>query len=228
MLQIIEENKNRFMEVLDRPSSFDKLKQSFISALNKNERLANCSEASLAGCFMKLAHLGLDLDSDTKEVYLVPYKREATVQIGYQGLIKLALSSGFVSNIDAKTVYSDDEFEIDLADNIIRKHKPGRSRLDATGFYAVVTMTSGEKRVHYMTMEQMIEQRKKSRSDQFWSAGFEQMAHKTCVIKVLKLIPKSQAGNLRALEMSEMSQGKSMGLLNAEDKDAAIDAEILS
>ena len=224
LLAVIEQNETRFVSVMEQPSKFDKLKHSFLSELNKNPALAKCSHASLAGTLMKISQLGLDVGV-VDECYIIPYKGEATLQVSYKGLIKVAYQSGMVTLVRSETVFEDDKFEFNIAEQKIVKHTPGSMRTNPVGFYAEITLTNGKKIIKYMTMEQIAERRKKSRGQNFWNNGFESMAQKVCVREALRLIPKSK---VTYIDKPEVEIGQDMGLESRKEQDAALDAELLS
>ena len=224
MLEVIETNKDRFTGVMEKPENFDRLKMSFLSELNKNKKLAECSPASLAGCLMQVSQLGLDIGV-VDEAYFVPYKGEATLQVSYKGLIKVAYNTGLVDLIRAEMVYADDDFVYDIGKNVIEKHKPGSSRKEPLGVYAEIKLKTGSSLIAYKTADQIAEARKRSRGDQFWSNGYEAMAKKVAIREAMKLLPKSK---VNYIDTEAVNIGKTeLGLPSALDKRGSIDAELL-
>lgn len=224
MLEVIETNKDRFTGVMEKPENFDRLKMSFLSELNKNKKLADCSPASLAGCLMQVSQLGLDIGV-VDEAYFVPYKGEATLQVSYKGLIKVAYNTGLVDLIRAEMVYKDDDFCYDIGKNKIEKHNPGESRKEPVGVYAEIKLKTGSSLIAYKTMDQIAESRKKSRGDQFWTNGFESMAKKVVIREAMKLLPKSK---INVVDTEAVEIGKaSFGLPSKLENRASIDAELL-
>jgi len=146
--------------------------------------------------------------------YLVPYKGEATLQIGYKGLQQIFYNKGG-KKVFAETVFEDDAFDIDLDKQQIKEHKPGNLRKEIAGFYAIAIMSNGEQVISYMSKGEMDEQRKQSRGDNYWKNGFRGMAEKTMIRRVLKKVPQAK---ITYIEASEVEIGKKdFGLLsNAE------------
>jgi len=210
---IIESKQDKFLEVMENPEKFDRIKSLFVSQVNANKALKNCSPASLLGCLKKLATYDLDL-TDSNMAYLVPYKSEATLQIGYKGLQQIFYNKGG-KKVFAETVFEDDAFNIDLDKQQIKEHKPGKLRKEIIGFYAIAIMANGEQVIAYMSKGEMDEQRKQSRGDNYWKNGYRGMAEKTVIRKVLKKVPQSK---ITYIEASEVEIGKKdFGLLsNAE------------
>jgi len=207
---LIENNQDKFLAVMENPEKFSRLKSLFESAVNKNPKLSSCSPASLMGALKKLAIYDLDL-TDENMAYLVPYKNEASLQIGYKGLQQIFYSKGG-KKVFAQTVFSDDDFDLDLDKQVINVHKPGKERKEIIGFYSVAIMQNGEQLIHYMSKSEMDLQRKSSMSDQYWKKSFRGMAEKTMIRKVLNKVPQAK---ITYLSIPETEIGKQdFGLLN--------------
>jgi len=219
---LIETNQDKFLAVMENPEKFNRLRSLFESAVNKNPKLASCSPASLMGSLKKLAQYDLDL-TDENMAYLVPRKSECSLQVGFRGLQQIFYNKGG-KKVFAQTVYSDDEFDIDLDKQVINKHKPGKERKEISGFYGVAVMQNGEQLVHYMTKSQMDEQRKKSMSDNYWENGFIGMSEKTVIRKVLNKVPQAK---MTYLDAPETEIGKrEFGLMNRAEVLEAESADI--
>jgi len=78
----------------------DRMTRLFVTALNSNEKLQQCTPVSFLGCVMQLSQLGLEANTPLGHAYLIPRwngkKRvlECTMQIGYQGFIELGSRAG--------------------------------------------------------------------------------------------------------------------------------------
>src|SRR5690606_10748241 len=104
------------------------------SQMLANPRLSQCTPLSILGSIIQSAQLGLDLDRNLGEAYMVPYlnskkvqgewtkQYESQLQIGYQGLMKLCRNSGTVGDIRAVAVYETDYFEYDEGTAMTVKH----------------------------------------------------------------------------------------------------------
>lgn len=77
-------------------------------AMNKN--LWECTPESVIKCGIEIVELGLNPNSKLGLAYVVPYKKNATLQIGYKGWINLGYRNGWIFR--AVPVYDVDEFEI--------------------------------------------------------------------------------------------------------------------
>ena len=128
-------------EIVKNPAGFvQKLEQSFAQALpthitkehfsralltefRRNPKLLECDEKSIAAGVMTFAQLGLMLGVNGAG-WLIPFKHEATVIIGYQGLVDLCYRSGRVKSIFSDEVYENDVFKYQLGLNPILEHTP--------------------------------------------------------------------------------------------------------
>ncbi|MBQ3444875.1 MAG: recombinase RecT [Selenomonadaceae bacterium] len=83
--------KRRFEELLDNAAP------SFISSLltvfNSNPKLRECSPSSILSAAGIAAALKLPINPSLGFAYIVPYKGHASFQIGFKGMIQLAMRS---------------------------------------------------------------------------------------------------------------------------------------
>ena len=111
------------------------------TALLNNPNLASADKASLLRELVSVAQLGLVLDPQLGEAWLI-IDRHGKVQrrVGYQGLRKLVLQSGQVTGLNAQAVYRADTCEITLGDSPSVQHKVNLDvgdRGEIIGYYAV-------------------------------------------------------------------------------------------
>ena len=179
------------------------LMQSFFDAARTNPALWDCSKESLVSCLMTSAKLGLYPGVGGECAY-VPFKGEATFIPMYQGLIRLAFESGYVSKISAHVVYENDFFEYKLGLEEVLNHVPADGdRGKRKAVYAVISMKDGSK-----SFEVMFEKQINLIKAEIYSAGKEKspwnterdidwMWKKTVLKQALKVVPRSS--NLRVM-----------------------------
>jgi recombination protein RecT len=78
------------MEVLGSNNTAAAYISSVIIAVGASEALQQCTPKSIAVSALRAATLGLSVDPALGKAYLVPFKNEATLVVGYKGLIDLA------------------------------------------------------------------------------------------------------------------------------------------
>lgn len=173
-----------------------------LNAIQSTPHLMECTMPSFYGAVMQCAQLGLKPNVNG-EAYLIPFKNnkkggvyECQFIVGYKGLMLLARRSGEVANIDAQTVYENDEFDLSYGFDPVLVHKPylKGDRGKPVGFYATVMLKDGGKSAHYMTVEDAQKYGKrysKAYNSSPWMTDFEAMAKKSCLRQVLKYAPMS-------------------------------------
>jgi len=173
---------------------------SVISVTQQSKLLRAAQPMTVLASAMVAATLDLPVVPTLGMAYIVPYKGQATFQIGYRGLIELAMRSGEFATIIDEVVYDG---------QLIRKNKfTGEYVFDedakksdkVIGVMARFDLVNGFSKTIYWSIEEIEEHAKKysqayrSSYDSPWKSNFEQMAKKT-VLKALlgKYAPKSVA-----------------------------------
>lgn len=198
----------RFEEVLGKGSA-----ASFIASLLtiwiEDKKLQECSTKSILSAAKQAAILKLPIMKQLGYAYIIPYKDWrtgtyiATFQIGYKGLLQLAMRSGVFKNLNMAEIY---EGELKSRNRIT-----GEIELDETasttgkviGYAAYMELTNGFKKTLYMTREEVEEHAKKysqsyaydiehKKKSSVWTTNFDAMAKKTLMKMLLsKYAPTS-------------------------------------
>lgn len=169
------------------------------------QSLANCDPQSFAGALLTASALGLE-PGVNGEAYLIPYRGECTLVIGYQGMAKLFWQHPLAQHLDAQAVRRRDSFDFALGLDPYLVHKPARGdRGDVTDFYAVAALTTGARHFVVLTVDEVRELRK----GRVGSQGdipdpMHWMERKTALRQLVKLLPKS-ATLAVAMSMDERS-----------------------
>jgi len=183
--------------------------RNLVNALMANPDLMQCDARLVFREVSKVAALGLLLDPQLGEAYLIAgwngrqKRKEPQLRVGYRGLVKLARQSGEIKMIYAHEVHKNDQFECTLGDSKSLIHKPDLfgERGPIVGYYAVVKYDDGESDFEPMSVEQVHGIR--DRSDGWkafkagrikstpWSTDEVEMAKKTVIRRLAKRIPQS-------------------------------------
>ena len=176
------------------------LRQSDIEARKARKpenSLANCTPESFAGALLTAAALGLE-PGINQEAYLVPYKGECTLIVGYQGYAKLFWQHPLAKHLDAHAVHENDDFDYAYGIAQFLRHKPARAnRGKITDYYAVAELSTGASAFVVLSADEVKALRGgkvgpsgKIPDPQHW------MERKTALRQLVKLLPKS--ANLNA------------------------------
>jgi recombination protein RecT len=156
------------------------------------QSLALCDPQSFAGALLTASALGLE-PGINGEAYLVPYKRECTLIVGYQGLTKLFWQHPLALYLDAHAVRENDKFDYAYGLNQFLTHKPARGdRGPVVSYWAAGQLTNGASRFVVLSAEEVKSLRRgkvgpsgQIADPQLW------MERKTPLRQLLKLMPKS-------------------------------------
>jgi recombination protein RecT len=207
----LERMQPEFQMAMPRGHEAQQLVRDALTVTKANPELLKCEAVTLLGSLMTCAQLGLR-PGVLGHAWIVPFKDNATRKmnaqliIGYQGLCDLAYRSGMVQSIIARTVYEGDDFDVKFGTDEYLTHRPNRRDDDDAGtptdYYVVVKTTMGGTMFWTMTHPEMLRHRERhgKRAGGYtkpWRDNFEPMAHKTCLHKIARWIPRSpelQAG----------------------------------
>lgn len=171
-----------------------------LTTIRNNDGLMKCNQASLMGALMHCA--SFDMEPDARGlVWLVPYGKEAQFQLGYKGMIELAIRSGAVKSIYAEIVYKA-EIEAGMFDykggterEIIHRRdllRPELRKGDVAAAYAVAVMKDGSKEMAVVDHAH-IEKRRNSSACKSgpWGKWYDEMAKKTAIKELCRTLPQS-------------------------------------
>lgn len=154
--------------------------------------LAKCTPESIWLAAVKAMQLGLEPCSPLGHAYIVPFGTEATLIVGYKGLIALARRSGEIQDVVARIVRKGDKFSVShgLHEDLI--HEP---KIDGGGemthVYAVLRYKGGGETFVWLTKAQVDAFRSRSRASGSgpWVTDYDAMAMKTAVRRVMTFAP---------------------------------------
>lgn len=161
---------------------------SLIDLYSGDQYLQNCDPNLVIGQALKAAVLKLAINKALGHAYIIAYKNNKgefipTFQIGYKGMIQLALRTGWYETINVDEV---------LEGQMVNKNKlTGEFDLQETatserviGYFAYIRSKTGFSKTFYMTVEKIHQHAKKyskSYEQQYgpWKTEFPGMAKKT-------------------------------------------------
>lgn len=190
----------RLKSVLDSPQ----IAQRFEKALGKSTGTFLTSilelyqsDAGISACdpdlvvkeCLKAATLNLPINKNLGLAYIIAYKEHGTptpqFQLGYKGLVNLALRSGQYTRMNADIVYEGEQVEYDkITGSLSLSGEPVSE--NAIGYFAYFKMVNGFEKAIYWSKERVEAHAKKfsaaykfGRKDSPWLTSFDQMAIKT-------------------------------------------------
>ena len=191
---MLEKNKQQLAMALPKHVTPDRMIRVAVTSLRKTPALMKCKVSSLLSCIFQASQLGLEVDSGLGHAYLVPFGEECTLILGFRGMVDLARRSGQVSTIKATVVRQGDHFWHEEGLDPKLEHRPkGDVGAPVTHVYAVCKLRDGSTQFEVMSKEQIEYIRTKSRSGKSgpWMQHWEEMAKKTVIRRLFKMLPTS-------------------------------------
>ena len=192
---LFDKSKHSLAQVLPKHVTPERLLKVALTATSTTPALLACKPMSLLKAVFQAGQLGLEAGGLLGEGYLIPFKDEVQFIPGYRGLIKLARQSGQIASIEARVVYARDAFELEYGLEPKLVHKPllAEDRGDFMFVYAIATLKDGSKQVEVMTKGEVdkIRARSKASTDGPWVSDYAEMAKKTVLRRICKLLPVS-------------------------------------
>lgn len=166
---------------------------SILDLYNTDRTLQQCDPRAVFGECLKAASLKLPINKQLGFAYVVPYKSGGVTlpqfQIGYKGLIQLALRTGAYRYINAGAVY---EGEFKSTDKLTGEVDLSGEKIsdDVVGYFAYIETTNGFKKALYWTKDKVtghaVKYSKSYKSTNgAWATNFDEMAIKTVLRNLL-------------------------------------------
>ncbi len=184
-------NKDKMFAALPKHIDVDRMIAVAVTSVRKNPDLATCSLPSLYSAIMEAASVGLETDSALGHAWLIPFGGEATLILGYKGLIALARRSAEISTIAAEVVYQGDTFNYQLGDLPSIEHVPNdadpdRDSRPISHVYVVVRLKDGGVQRSVWTKAKIDAHKERfakgwRRKDSPWQTSWPAMAKKTVI-----------------------------------------------
>lgn len=210
VFDIIQSMEKEFKRALPDQVGVQRFVRVAITIVRTNPKLMSCDGMSIVAALMQSAQLGLEPNTPLGQAYVIPYKNkrvvngketwidEAQFQIGYKGLITLALRTGEYKAIYAHEVYKNDDFKYSYGLDKNLHHVPAdEPEGDPIKYYAVYHLKNGGYDFVVWSKTRIDNHAKKySKAVQKgynspWTTDYEGMAKKTVLKEVLKYAPKS-------------------------------------
>ena len=170
-----------------------------MAALGAGSSLARCGAESLRVALYNCARLGMVPGKPEEHCYIIPYGNEATLVIGYKGLIALAQRSPRFGYCTASEVYANDAFKSNRGRGEPPEHalwwERGRSEPgEIVAFYCSAWDSDGKfigcETMHVSEVRAIQNRSAAGKSGRSpWSTDFAMMGRKTVIKRAAKVWP---------------------------------------
>lgn len=174
----------------------ERIRKIVLSAVASTPALAQCTPESIFAAVHKSVQLGLEPCSPLGHSYLVPFKNkgvyEATLIVGYKGLIALARRSGEIESVSVRVVREGDKFHVSYGIHESLEHTPDLGMGGKpTHYYCVIRYKGGGTSFEVLTKAMVDKFRARSRASDSgpWVTDYDAMAMKTAVKQAMRTAP---------------------------------------
>ena len=223
---LMEKLKPQMAVALPAAMNAERVARIALTELRTNPKLAQAATnnpASFMGAMLKASALGMEVGNGLGHAYLLPYGSETQLIVGYRGMIELARRSGQIESLYAVEVYNGEKFTVSmgLTQDII--HERDFSGIvdmrpeNVIAVYAVAKLKGGMVQFDVMTRVQVeaIRSRSKSKNNGPWVTDWVEMAKKTVLRRLFKMLPVS-------VEVQTKTESRSVSLETLANDDAGI------
>ena len=200
--------QNYLNEVLSEKKS--QFVNNLVALVTNSDTLQFCDPQSIMFAGIKATALNLPLDPNLGFAFIIPYNdkktgtKKAQFQMGYRGLLQLAIRSGQMQAINVTEVREGEVADENLLTGEIKLKKvANRSDKKIIGYVAYMRLTNGFEKTIYSTREEIeafaLRFSKQTYTDKngnknlssIWNSDFDAMAKKTVLKMLLKFAPLS-------------------------------------
>lgn len=188
----------RFQQILGNEKKAAKFVSSLLTLYNENEKFRKCDPSSILVAAGTAAQFDLPIMPQLGYAYVIPYydyksgKNVAQFQIGYKGMIQLAMRSGQFRTLNTTEIYKGQIKRINYITGEIEVGE--RTTNEVVGYIAYMELINGFSKTLYMSKEDVKRhaqnfsesyKNEKTRERSVWTKNFDAMAEKTVMKKLL-------------------------------------------
>lgn len=212
--------QKRFEEVLKAKAP--QFTSSILNLVNGDANLKKCEPTSVIMSAMVAATLDLPIDRNLGYSWIVPYGNKATFQIGYKGLIQLALRTGQYKAINAVAIHEGELVEWNPLTEELKIDFTAKKSEAVIGYAGYFELLNGFKKSVYWTRIEIESHKKKfSKTAMVWNSDFDAMALKTVIKNMLSKwgilsIDMQNAYKTDENEIREVKEGGQIDVIDIE------------
>ena len=198
LLERVDGSRGQLEAYLPEGVNVDRFMALARRTIAEQPELADCSATSVLRALSRCAESGLPLDGQFSSLIIYKSKKggrpTARWDPSYRGMISLAMSSGFVTEVQSFAVTEHDEFSVELGSEPKIKHVPALltgGRIVAA--YAWARLRSGRLVIEILGRADLDKIKEASPAGERgpWGSWESQMARKSAVRRLLKKLPAS-------------------------------------
>lgn len=204
--QEIEGVRESFCKIANGLVSFEKEANFAVQQLTANNYILDIAlqnRQSVINAVTNIAAIGLSLNPAKRQAYLVPRDGKICLDIGYMGLLDLAIDSGSILWGQAQLVYEKDRFTLNgISKEPTHERDPfAKDRGALVGVYVVAKTIHGDFLTETMTIDDVFDIRNRTSSWKAWINKQKkcpwvtdegEMVRKTCIKRAYKMWPKTE------------------------------------
>ena len=181
---------------------------------NNDIQLQKCDVNELINAGLQATTIGLPLSKSLGRAYVIAYQGHAQFQMGYKGLIEIAIRTGYYKHINVTPIYEESElrnndFLIGKAYAKIQVEKTRKEKGLTTpiGYCAKIVENTGYDKEFYMSKSEVeAHGRKYSKAYNFiWTKEFDKMACKTVLKLLLNQYGRTDNSNIQKAIISDQA-----------------------
>lgn len=196
--ELLLASQNALRAVVPKHLDPERLARVALVAAIHTPGLLLCSAQSILLAVMQAAQLGLEVGGAMGHAYIIPYKGLAKFVPGYRGLIDIVMRSGKVWGMEARAVHRGDEFRYSYGLHPDLHHVPhDHEEPELTHAYAVARLKGADilggifDVMDRSAIERIRARSMTSKSNTPWFTDFDEMAKKSVVRRIVKVLPGS-------------------------------------
>ena len=182
--------KNLINDTLGDPAVARKFVAEISTVVGNNYALQECDAKTIVSAGLLAQSLNLPLAPTLGFCYIIPYGNKATFQVGWKGLVQLAIRTKAYEKLGVNIVHEGEYLGRDEFGEPLIKYTAEYSNKPIVGYHAYFKLTNGFTKNIYWTKEMCEEHGKRysaeyrSKGSGKWKDMFDEMALKT-VLKQL-------------------------------------------
>lgn len=214
------EIKNKFETILNKRAP--QFIASILNLYKSSSDLSKCQPLSVITSAIIAATMDLPIDKNLGYAWIIPYKNKASFQIGYKGLIQLALRSGQYRAINVLDVHEGELISWNPLTEAFEMDFEKRKSDKVIGYVSYFELLNGFTKTVYWSKKDIEKHKEKfSKSDFGWGKDWDAMARKTVLRNMLSKwgILSIQMQNAVSLDVTSEAGGGQANHIMKDDGD---------